>query len=108
MPRRSTTSHTATATPATPEPAPAPTLEATMTVADSFQARVDALIDLLEQGESAIADALRRGIFRIQGSRQPRVKMHAKAEVQPFQAHPGRKCLVFHIQLRHTARVTGH
>src|SRR5262245_13471734 len=45
----------------------------------------------------------RRG--RIQGSRQSRVKMHAKTEPQPLQAHTDRKYSVFHIQLRHPARM---
>jgi len=41
-----------------------------------------------------------------QGSRQPRVKMHAKAEAQPLQAATGSKCLVFHIKLCHTTNTT--
>ena len=43
-----------------------------------------------------------------EGSRQPRVKMHSKAEPQSLQTHTGRKYSVFHIQLRHPARMMGH
>ena len=33
-----------------------------------------------------------------EGSRQPRVKMHAKAEAQLLQYNTGRTCVVFHIE----------
>jgi hypothetical protein len=63
----------------TPTPAPAPTPTASATTSDSFQVCVQALLDLVSQGEDAIAEALRRGVIRVRlprtgrsGSRGPR------------------------------------
>src|SRR4029450_9758169 len=63
----------------TAEPTPTPAAAASPTVSDNFQARVQALLALVAEGEDAVAVAIRRGTITVRlpraghsGSRAPR------------------------------------